>query len=127
MGYFGNQTIDKDTQFVTRKFYFDNLLASGGSFYTKAEIARYCAFKETVPDWSLGNPGLKTGISAFDPPNANFSMSFYKITNLSPATTVNDAPTWKQVRENRPWVARISLGDPSSGTPSVVASTNSFV
>jgi len=31
------------------------------------------------------------------------------------------------MRENRTWVARISLGDPSGGTPSVIASTNSFV
>jgi len=31
------------------------------------------------------------------------------------------------MRENRPWIGRISLGDPSGGTPSVIASTNSFI
>jgi hypothetical protein len=58
---------------------------------------------------------------------ANLDMNFWRIDELGDAIVDRNAVNWKQVKENRTWVARLSLGDPSGGTPSVIASTNSFI
>jgi len=70
---------------------------------------------------------LKTRITELDVPNTNLSLNYNKLINVVAGTTTYDTINYKQMRENRSWIARISLGDPSGGTPSVIASTNSFI
>jgi hypothetical protein len=54
-------------------------------------------------------------------------MNNYRIDNLGDGIVPGNAVNLAQLRESRPWSCRLSLGDPSGGTPSVISSTNNFV